>query len=186
MRLGHERMVVGEQRDDLEAEQRVVVDGFVGVLLGDDRHLGAVLHHQRDRVGVEARDDVQLDLGPALAEGIHGRHQPVEAGVALDHDAQLPAAAQRQTRHVALGFLHQRQRGIGQLQQPQSRGAELRRHRLALEELRAVAVFEQLDLVRQRRLREVQQLRRAHQAAGVAQRNERAQVAYLQDRLKHE
>jgi hypothetical protein len=66
----------------------------------------------------------------------------------ISHDAQLTAAAQRKPRHVALRFFDQRQRGVGQLQQPQPGGAELRRHRLALEELRTVAVFKQLDLVR--------------------------------------
>lgn len=135
---------------------------------------------------MEAGDDIELDLRPTLTERIHGRHQPVEAGVALDDDPQLPSVRRRQPRHVALGLLHQRQCRIGQLQQAQAGGAELRRQRLALEQLGAEMVFQQLDLVRERRLRQIEQLRGAHQAAGVTQRDDGAQVSQFEDGLHHE
>jgi len=64
---------------------------------------------------MKAGNDVELDLRPALAEGIHRRHQPIETGVALHRNAQLPGRALAQTGDIALGRCNLRQQGFGQL-----------------------------------------------------------------------
>jgi hypothetical protein len=64
---------------------------------------------QAHRIGLEARHDVLLHFRPALAQRVHRRHQPVEAGMAFDRDAQLAGAAAGQARQVALGRADQRQ-----------------------------------------------------------------------------
>jgi len=179
-------MARGRNGDAVEGE-RAPADEARLVLgkLRDDRQLGAVLVRQADRVGVEARDNVQLDLGPAHAQGIHRGHQPVETGMAFDGNAQLARAARSQPGQIALGAFHLGQHAVGQRQQPQTDGRELRRHGLALEQWAAKALFEQLDLMGQGRLGQVEQLRRAHQASGVTQREQRAQVADFENGAEH-
>ena len=186
MRLAHQRVRVGQQRADLETKQRVVIHArLVTIHLRHDGHIGPALVQQAYRVGVKAAHDVQLHLRPAGAKRVHGGHQPVKAGVAFHRNAHLPALPQHQAGNVALGPFHLRQHGVGQRQQAFAHGGELGRNRFALKQRLAVAVFQQLDLVRQRRLREVEQLRGPHQAAAVAQGDQRAQVAHFQDRPVH-
>jgi hypothetical protein len=87
--------------------------------------------------------------------------------------SQLAAVALRQARHVAFGLLDLGQHLVRQQQEAHAGGGKRDRHRLALEQGRAVALLHQFDLVRQRRLRQVQQLGGAHQTAGGAQGSER-------------
>jgi hypothetical protein len=69
--------------------------------------------------------------GPAGAEGVHRRHQPVEAGVAFDGDAHAAGRARDEPADVALGLVDQRQHRVGQAQQrwpaaPKLTGLDLR------------------------------------------------------------
>ncbi|MNR61850.1 hypothetical protein D3C85_1837120 [compost metagenome] len=61
--------------------------------LRHDRQIGAPGQQQAHRIGMEAGHDVQLHRRPVLAEAVHRRHQPVEAGMALHRDAQLAGLA---------------------------------------------------------------------------------------------
>ncbi len=132
---------------------------------------------QADRIGLEAGHDIQFDLRPAAAEHVHRRHQPVEAGVAFDRDAQLAGFALHHARQIAFGFRHLRQHRVGQFQQALAGRGEAHRHRLALEQRDRVIVFQMLELVRQRRLGQIEQRAGAQQAAGLAQRVQGFQMA---------
>jgi hypothetical protein len=80
------------------------------------------------------------------------------------------------SRSACLDF---RQQQIGQLEQPGAGGGKAYRHGFSLKKRPAVAIFQQFDLMRQGRLRQVQQLGGTHQTAGGAQCAEGAEVAYL-------
>ncbi|MNY34913.1 hypothetical protein D3C86_1692880 [compost metagenome] len=78
---------VGDDRQDLEAEQRRHLQPALGWRLGADHHVRLAVRQQRERIGVETRHEVDFHLRPAAAELVHHRHQPVETRVALQHHA---------------------------------------------------------------------------------------------------
>lgn len=94
-------VLLGNQRQHFIAKQRVVDDGVILIGIAHDGDFCPVLQDERHGVGVKAGDDVQLYIRPALAEDIHGGHEPVKAGMALHHDAQRATATLRQAQHIA-------------------------------------------------------------------------------------
>ena len=76
------------QGDAFIAKQGAENDGVLRFLaVVDDREFGLGPLEQRQRIDDESGDDVQLNLGPQRPVGVHGRHQPVEAIVALHSHA---------------------------------------------------------------------------------------------------
>jgi len=102
--------------------------------------------------------------------------------MAFQRHAQLALVALRQPRHIALGLLDFRQQGIGQPQQACAGRGKADRYRFALKKRPAVAIFQQFDLVGERRLGQVKQLGGADQAAGGAQCGKRAQMTDFKHR----
>ncbi|MCY1424356.1 hypothetical protein D9M71_400960 [compost metagenome] len=172
----------------------LVIHGQQG-LVGEERHIGDAGevdgvggHHQiqvsaseggQGREG-EARGEVQLHLGPGVAELVDGGHQPLEAAVAFDGHVQPPSGAAGQARQVALGTAQLRQHAIGQLQQTQAGAGETHRLGLAHEQLHAEAFLQFLELVGEGRLGQVQALGGFHQAVGFAQGVQGLEVAQLE------
>jgi hypothetical protein len=100
--------------------------------------------------------------------------------VALDGHVQAAGGAAGQARQVAFGAAQLGQQGIGQLQQAQPGTGEAQRLGLADEELQAEAILQFLELVGQRLLGQVQALGGLHQAVGLAQGVQGAQVAQFE------
>ena len=121
---------------------------------------------------MEAGHKVHLDAGPALAEGVHHGHEPVEAGVAFEGDAQLTRGLAVEALEVAFGGLHLAEHGPRELQQALAGGQKAQALARALEQGQAVVVFQGADLVRQGRLAQVHALRGGDQLAGVGNRHE--------------
>ena len=128
-----------------------------------------------------------LDLRPALAERVHRRHQPVEAGMAFDGDAQLAAAALRRramSRSACSTCRQHRLRPVRSRRRPagvNATGADLRSNSVS-----AVELFQRLELVRQRGLGHVQQTGGARQAARLKKGQQGAQMAQFEDRGRHD
>jgi hypothetical protein len=95
------------------------------------------------------RGQVQFDFRPGVAELVDGRHQPLEATVALDRHVQTTGRATGQATDVALGGAQQRQGSVGQLQQAQTGAGEAHRFGLAHEQRHAHALLQLLELVGQ-------------------------------------
>lgn len=89
--------------------------------------------------------------------------------MAFDRHVQASGGAAGEPRQVALGGAQLGQQRVGQLQQAQSGAGEAHRLGLAHEQLHAQALLELLELVRQRRLGQVQALGGFDQAVGFAQ-----------------
>ncbi len=126
---------------------------------------------------MKAGDEVHFHLRPALTKDIHRGHQPVETRVAFHGHAQLPGRSFDDARHVAfrlgdepLGFIR------GHEQTPTGR-AEVQRLALSLEKLHAEVLLPQLDLMRQRGLREIQPGGGAGEISRFGQGDERAELA---------
>lgn len=100
--------------------------------------------------------------------------------MAFDGHVQAPGGAAGQPGDIALGTTQQRQGGIGQLQQTQAGAGEADGLGLAYEQRQAQAFLQLLELVRQRRLRQVQALGGLHQAVGLAQGMKGFQVTDFQ------
>ncbi len=75
---------------------------------------GLTAIEKRQRIDDEAGNDVELDFRPQRPIGIHGRHQPVEAIVALHRHAQRSGMTLGQAGHVPSRFGHLRQHRSGQ------------------------------------------------------------------------
>ena len=128
-------------------------------------------------IGVEARHDVELDIGPMRPERVHRRHQPIETGVALDGDAKRPGAAARHVGQVALGSLHGAVHLLGQLRQSNAGRREPHGLSAPLEQRQAVGAFQQLELMGEGRLREVQTLRGRAQRMRFGQHGQGSKMA---------
>lgn len=148
--------------------------------IGGHHQIQVAAGQRRQRRERKARGQVQLDLRPGIAELVDGRHQPLEAAVAFDRHVQAPGRAAGQSREVPFGAAQLRHHGIGQLQQAQTGAGEAHRFGLAHEELQAEPLFQLLELVRQRRLRQVQAFGGLDQAVGLAQGMKRLEVADFQ------
>ncbi len=125
---------------------------------------------------MEARHQIHLHLRPAPAELVHHGHQPVEAGMALQHDAQLAARVAFEPGQVALGRADGRQRLARQRQQPVAGRGEAQALAGAVEQRQAVMRLDAFDLMGQRGLADVHALRGHGELAGLGNRHQRAQV----------
>ena len=106
-RLGRERMPRTHQADALVAKQGT--EDHVGMRLRpvvDDGEFRLTALEQRQRIDDETGDDVELHFGPQRPVGVHRRHQPIEAIVALHRNAQGPRMALGEARDVASRFGH--------------------------------------------------------------------------------
>src|SRR5436309_1124497 len=118
--------VVGRHYSEhFKAKQRVVDDAPPRLVLRSDHQIGLVVGEQRERVGMKARYQIEFHLRPVLAKSVHDRHQPVEASVAFEDDAQRSRRLANEFRQIALGspdFAHHRAR---QCHQPLTRLGKL-------------------------------------------------------------
>ena len=150
-----------------------------GQVLGVGRHhqIGLAPDQRGQRGKGEARADVDVHLRPVAAERVERGQQPVEAGVAFDRDVHPPAPAGGGAAKLLLHRLDLRQHGLGEAQKSHPGGRQPQGPRLAQEQRHARLRLQRADLVGQRRLRDVEHLGRAAQAALVVDRADRAQVA---------
>ena len=122
-------------------------------------------------------DEVQLDFRPVAAKRIHDRHQPVEAGMAFQRDAQCPRRRPRKLREVPLRGLHFAHHRPGESHQPLPRLGELHRLAMALHHRKAVMRLQRLQLMRKSRLGQMHALGGARDRARFGERDQRAEVA---------
>ena len=85
--------------------------------------------------------------------------------MALHRYSQFPGSFAGQARQVALRRFYQRQNLHGQVEQALARGGKGDRIGLPLEQAGPVLLFQRLDLMRKRRLRNVQLLGGARETA---------------------
>ena len=104
---------------------------------------------QRQGIDHETRNDVELHLRPKRPIGIHGRHEPVEAVVALHRNPQRSGMTLRQARHVPAGLGHLGQHCARQGEQALADGGEAQRPDVFLHQRGAVVAFQRFELVRQ-------------------------------------
>ena len=164
------------QRQHLVAEQRTERYALVARGFRHDHQVGLVLVQQRQRIGVKAAHQVHLHLRPVCAIGVHARHQPVVAGVALHRDAQFARlVVLGQPGQVARGGFDYGQHLLRQRQQPHTRRRGAQRA-AAFEQRHAVMRFQRHQLMRQRRLGQVQAGGSACQTTAVIERLDHAQM----------
>ncbi len=137
---------------------------------------------QRQRVDQETGNDVELDFRPEGPVGIHGRHQPVEAIVALHRHAQRSGVTLSQASDVPSCLGHLRQHRAGQGEQALTNGRKSQGPDVFFDQCRPIVAFERFQLVRQGGLGKEQARRRLGQAAALGQRQQGLQVSKLQGR----
>jgi len=108
------------------------------------------------------------------------RRQPVIARVALGGDAQQAGAIARHLADVVLGALEALEDVASRRQEPFARGREHEALADAQKQRRPEPRFDVAQLVAERRLREMQPIARAREAADVGDRGDELQVADLE------
>src|SRR5258706_2352689 len=177
--LRAQSMLHRQHGEDFKTEQRHGPELAAARLAGTDHQFRLSGPEQPDRIAVESSDEIDLDFRPAFAELVHDRHQPVEAGVAFEHDAQLSARVALHALDVPLRIHDRGQHVARELQQAQSRSGITQPAAGALEQRDSVMLFESPDLVRQRALGQTHPFRRAGQLAGLGNGDARSEVAQL-------
>ena len=180
-----QRMVARQHGHHFIAKQRVVAHGGFVFWRRHHRQVGAAAEQQAHRVGMKARHDIQLHLGPVATKIVHRRHQPVKTGVALHGNAQLAGLALGNARQLAFGLLHLRQHAARQGVQPLAGGGERQRLAAAIHQRAAVVAFQGFQLVRQRRLGKIQPAGGGRDIAAFGQRQQGAQVAQFKQGSRH-
>ena len=170
----------GADEHRLIVEQRLEGDaGQLHRVRGDDE-IDFLAPERLDRVEGEAHADVDVDIGPGGAELLQHREQPVETGVALDGDVQPAGPSRLHRAELLLDRRHLGQHPLGEAQELQARGRKLHRLGAAVEQLHADLVLQRLDLVGERRLGDVQDVRRPGETAGLMDGADGTQVAKLE------
>ena len=90
-----------------------------------------------------------------LAEGIHGGHQPVKAGMAFDSDAQEAGLSLGNASEISLSFAHPAGDLVGQFNKKLSCGRETKGIAFPLEDLDGILFLHGPHVVRDGRLREI-------------------------------
>ncbi|MNK70642.1 hypothetical protein D3C87_900720 [compost metagenome] len=106
--------------------------------------------------------------------------------MAFDGHVQTPGRTTGETADIPLGGAQQRQGCVSQLQQAQTGAGEPDRFGLAHEQRHAQAFLKLLELVGQRRLRQVQTVGGIDQAVGFTQGVQGFQVTDFKHRRLHE
>ena len=153
-------MAMREQCQNLIAKERMV--DHPGTLRGmrNNDQIGAVFPKKPDRIGVKPGDQIELYLRPALAEGVHRWHQPVETRVTFHRDAKETGLALSDTCYVPLSIPNATADVVGKIHQVSARQREPERVALSFEELNAIFFFNCPHMVRNSRLRKIQPLPR--------------------------
>jgi len=168
------------------SEQRHVGDAGDVQRIGSHHQIQVTAGQRRQRGEGETRGEVEFDFRPGVTELVDGRHQPLETAVAFDRHVQASSGAAGQTTDVALGGAQQRQGRVGQLQQAQTGAGEAYRFGLAHEQRHAHALLQFLELVRQRRLGQVQTVGGIDQTVGLAQGMQGFQMTDFKHGWPHE
>ncbi|MCY1411624.1 hypothetical protein D9M71_270130 [compost metagenome] len=147
--LAGQAVLVGHREHRFISEQRYIGDPGQVHRIGGHHQVQIATGQGRQRGEGKPRGQVQLDFRPGVAELVDGRHQPLEATVALDGHVQTTGGATGQATDVAFGGAQQRQGGVGQLQQAQTGAGEAHRFGLAHEQRHAHALLQLLELVGQ-------------------------------------
>ena len=139
--------------------------------------IGLLIQEQTYRVGLKATQQIEFYPWPHVAVAVHRRHQPVITGVALHRDAQLTRVAVLQLGQIAQRRVDLRQGRACQRQQPASGGCKTRRSRGALDQRQSQRIFQRLQLMRHRRLCEMQSLSGGSQSARFSDGLQQPQMA---------
>ena len=103
----------------------------------------------------------------------------------LHRDTQLARRAIPELGQIAQRGFHLRQGCVRQRQQPTSRCGKPRRSRRPIHQRQAQLLFQTFQLMRHRRLRQVQARRRSREAPAFRHCRQQAQVAQLNMRYIH-
>ncbi|MGA7901395.1 MAG: hypothetical protein WCA06_02040 [Terrimicrobiaceae bacterium] len=117
-----------------------------------DDEIRAILSQQADRIGMKAGNQIQFNLRPMLPEGIHRRHQPVKAGMALHGDSQQPGLTLRDASEIAFSLPHSARDLVCQVDEKLTCRRQPQRVTLPFEKLNRVALLNGSYLVRDGRL----------------------------------
>ena len=174
------------ERDALIAKQRAECHVRVRRrAIVNHRELRLAALEQGQGVDDETRDDVELDLGPQGPIGVHRRHEPIEAIVALHGDSQGPRMPLRQARDVASRLRDQGQYLPGERQEALADGGKAQRPDALLDQGRAIVTLQGFELVGERGLRQAEPLSRLRQAPALGKGQERLHVPEFQSRCGH-
>jgi hypothetical protein len=100
----------------------------------NDGEFGLAAFEQRQRIDDESRNDVEFHLGPQRSIGVHRRHQPVEAIVALHCNTQRSGVALGQAGDIAAGFGDLGQARARQFEQALADGRKAQRPHVFLDQ----------------------------------------------------
>ena len=104
IRLADKWMAMRKQCQNLIAKEGMVDHPGTLSGMGNNDQIGAVFPKKPDRIGVKPGDQIELYLRPALAEGVHRWHQPVETRVTFHRDAKDTGLALGNTCYVPLSI----------------------------------------------------------------------------------
>ena len=121
----------------------------------------------------------ELDARPRRLVGLEQARQHAVVGERDEAEAQAPACAGGHAPHLQHRALELREQPLGFVQKARAFGRELDAAPRAREQRRAEARFQVADRARQRRLRDVQRLRRAPEMQPLGDRDEVAQLAQV-------
>jgi hypothetical protein len=168
-----------DDRDLLVAEQGDDVEAVAGRQRMGDRQVELAATQGASGVVGGLGDDPHLDAGPADAEALEDRRQPVVAGVALGGDPQHAAAAGAEPLEVVRRLVEDGEDAIRRGEEPPARLRRRRTTAAALEEPGAEAVLELAQALAHRRLAEPQTPGGAADAAALGDGADQAQMADL-------
>jgi len=133
-----------------------------------DHHIQITAQQCRLRGKGKGGGQVQFDLRPLFAKPVQRRHQPLETGMAFNRQMQSAGLAGGQRTDIAQALTHQRQHLIRQHQQALTGHSKAHRPGTPVQQTDAEAVLQITQLMRQRRLGDMQSLGRLDQRAGLA------------------
>ncbi len=136
------------------------------VRIGRHQHVDVVRKQGPNASKFKFLLDIQVHIGPARQVGGHVLHEPKVAGMAFHAHPQAAALTARKLLHALLGVLQLRQQALRQVQQVLPGLGWNQAPTFAPPNGCAKTVFELAHAVAQRRLRQVQALRRSGERTG--------------------
>ena len=172
-------VVGGGDENRRVVEERGKLDTVDGLGVRRDDHVHLFPRERPYSIEGQTGADIDIHIGPGLAELFQNRKEPFETGVAFDGDVQAGDAPLGDLGEFLLEGCYLRQDRFGRRQKPLPRRRQLQGPRAADEERHAELILDPLDLMAERRLGGVQKVGCPRHAAGIVDRLDRAQVAEL-------
>ncbi len=171
----------GQGHLDLEAEERGERQVRVIHRVRGDDQIHLRLDQGRQGGEALAGDEVDFHFGPVAPIAVDGRQQPVVTAVALHHEMQTASESFPETSQVGFRPADLGKHAVREIEQTRARRREAQGSALAHEERLSNRFFKPFELVRERRLSQMQTLRRPGQRSCLLNLGEGPQVFRLHE-----